>query len=177
MKPKNAPVESTITVHVPITFTIRGGRKTVISAAVPPPRQPRIDDAVLNALARAHRWRKLVENGTFASITELAKAEGVNQSYACRLFRLTLLAPRIVSSLLDGDCTSKVLLKDVLKPLPSLWQEQQKRLQIIGTISAGGERSAAASGRLDRLSTARGQIVNHEDRPSANKASIRRRLS
>ena len=128
MKPRRAPTESTVTVHVPISFTIRGGRKTVISAAVPPPRQPRIDDALLKALARAHRWRKLVEDGTYPSITELAKAEGVNQSYACRLFRLTLLAPTIVTAILDGTCGSELMLKELLRPLPNAWAEQAKEL-------------------------------------------------
>jgi len=128
VKPKQAAVENTITVHVPITFTIRGGRKTVISAAVPPPRQPRTDDALLKALARAHRWRKLVENGTFSSITELAKAEGVNQSYACRLFRLTLLAPHIVAAILDGKCAAGLMLRTILKPLPIEWREQAREL-------------------------------------------------
>jgi len=48
--------------------------------------------ALINALARAHRWKRLIESGRFASLTELAEAEKINR-YLCRILRLTLLAP------------------------------------------------------------------------------------
>jgi hypothetical protein len=116
--------QTTITVHVPMTFAIRGGRKTILSDAAPAPPQPRIDNALLKALARAHRWRRMIENGEHASITDLAKAEGVNQSYACRMLRLSLLAPNIVTAILNGRHDSDVMLKQLMKPLPVRWEEQ-----------------------------------------------------
>ncbi|HWS62756.1 MAG TPA: hypothetical protein VN325_08370 [Steroidobacteraceae bacterium] len=48
---------------------------------------------MLKAVVRAHRWREMLENGEYASATELAKAEKVNDSYVSRILRLTLLAP------------------------------------------------------------------------------------
>jgi hypothetical protein len=66
----------------------------------------------------------MIESGEYASITELAKAEGVNQSYACRMLRLTLLAPAIVMAILDGRQNSDVMLKHLMKPLPVRWDEQ-----------------------------------------------------
>jgi hypothetical protein len=122
--------QTTITVHVPMTFTIRGGRKTILSDAVPTPSQPRIDNALLKALARAHRWRRKIESGDYASITDLAKAEGVNQSYACRVLRLSLLAPIIVTAILDGRHDSDVMLKQLMRSLPVLWDEQIAALKI-----------------------------------------------
>jgi hypothetical protein len=122
--------QTTVTVHVPMTFTIRGGRKTILSDAVPAPPQPRIDNALLKAIARAHRWRRLIESGAYASITELAKAEGVNQSYACRMLRLSLLAPSIVTAILDGRHDSDVMLKQLMKPLPVRWDEQIAALKL-----------------------------------------------
>ena len=124
MKALDTTDQTTITVHVPMTFTIRGGRKTILSDAVPAPPQPRIDNALLKALARAHRWRRMIESGEYGSITELAKAEGVNQSYACRILRLSLLAPSIVTAILDGRHDSDVMLKQLMKPLPVRWEEQ-----------------------------------------------------
>jgi hypothetical protein len=48
----------TITVHIPITFWKRGGRLVVTpDGAVWAPR-PRVDNAMVKALARAFRWRK-----------------------------------------------------------------------------------------------------------------------
>ena len=117
MKATGASDQNTITVHVPMTFTVRGGRKTVISQFTTAPPQPRIDDALLKALARAHCWRRKIESGEYASITELAKAEGVNQSYACRLLRLTLLAPAIVGEILNGRQNTDVMLRQLLKPI------------------------------------------------------------
>jgi hypothetical protein len=111
-------------------FTVRGGRSTVIASLVPTPAHPRIDNALLKALARAHRWRRMIEGGEYASITELAKAEGVNQSYACRLLRLTLLAPEIVTTILNGRQNSDVMLKQLLKPLPVRWEEQATMIKI-----------------------------------------------
>jgi len=130
VKALDATDQTTITVHVPMTFTVRGGRKTILSDAVPAPPQPRIDNALLKALARAHRWRRMIESGEYASITELAKAEGVNQSYACRMLRLSLLAPSIVTAILDSRHDSDVMLKQLLKPLPVRWDEQNAMLKI-----------------------------------------------
>ena len=124
MKALDATDQTTITVHVPMTFTVRGGRKTILSDAVPAPPQPRIDNALLKAIARAHRWRRMIESGEYASITELAKAEGVNQSYACRLMRLTLLAPVIVEAILDGKQPQDMQLNRLLRPLPVEWKRQ-----------------------------------------------------
>ena len=130
MKALDPTEQTTITVHVPMTFTVRGGRKTILSDAVPAPPRPRIDNALLKALARAHRWRRMIESNEHASITELAKVDGVNQSYACRILRLSLLAPSIVTAILDGQHDSDVMLKQLMKPLPVRWDEQNAMLKI-----------------------------------------------
>ena len=114
----------TITVTVPIEFVRRGGRKTVISPVRYAPPPPKYDNAILKALARAHRWRRMIERGEFYSITELAKAEKINESYACRLLRLTLLAPEIVERILDGRQKDELQLNQLLKPLPLEWHRQ-----------------------------------------------------
>ena len=118
----------TVTIHVPMTFVIRGGRKAIIpdEAAVSPlpVRSSRTDNALLKALAKAYRWRKMIEDGTYASITDLAKTEKINQSYACRVLRLTLLAPSVVAEILDGHTISDLMLKRIMRPLPARWDEQ-----------------------------------------------------
>lgn len=118
---------STITVHVPLKFSVRGGRKTIIGAVSQTAPPTRFDDSILKAIARAHRWRSLIEDGTYATITELAQDKGVNQSYACRLLRLTLLAPSIVESILDRRGTHLTLDK-LMKPLSACWDEERSAL-------------------------------------------------
>ena len=62
----------------------------------------RIGTAMFKALARGFRWRKLLETGVYGTIEEIAAAEKINSSYVSRLLRMTLLAPDIVESILDG---------------------------------------------------------------------------
>jgi hypothetical protein len=60
------------------------------------------DPALVKALARAHRWQRLLEGGRYRSLRELAAAERVDRSYIARMLRLTLLAPDVVEAVLDG---------------------------------------------------------------------------
>lgn len=85
---------------------------------------------MIKAIARAHRWRRKIESGDYASITELSKAEKVNQSYACRTLRLTLLGPQIVTAILDGQLNPAPTVNELMKPLPRLWAEQISTLKI-----------------------------------------------
>jgi hypothetical protein len=80
---------------------------------------------LINALAKAHRWRRLIETGRYASAAELSKKEGINESYVCRMLRLTLLAPDIVEAILNGRQPKTLELKSLLKPFPSEWQAQR----------------------------------------------------
>jgi hypothetical protein len=118
-------MSKTITVHVPMRFTIRGGRKTIVSEIEQPHARPRTENALLKALAKAHRWRRQIENGEYASITELSKAQRVNESYACRLLRLTLLAPEIVIEILNGAPDDALSMSQLTKPFPVEWAAQQ----------------------------------------------------
>lgn len=116
----------TLTVRVPLTVRKRGGRKQVVApegATWGAPR-PRADNTMVKAIARAHRWKRLLESGRFASVTELAEAEKINQSYLCRVLRLTLLAPEIVDAILDGRQSAGLQLGDLLTPFPVEWDRQ-----------------------------------------------------
>ena len=98
-----SPDGCTITVFVPMRWRRRGGRKVIMAPPgcddwAPP---PKIDGALVRALARAHRWRRLLEEGRFGTLAELADAERLNRSYVCRVLRLTLLAPDIVEHILE----------------------------------------------------------------------------
>ena len=57
---------------------------------------------MVKALARAFRWRKMLDKGVHATLEDLARAKGVGASYVSRVLRLTLLAPDIVEAILDG---------------------------------------------------------------------------
>jgi len=117
-------MSGTIIVHIPMRFAIRSGRKTIVSEIEHREAQPRTENALLKALAKAHRWRQQIESGEYASITELAKAQRVNGSYACRLLRLTLLAPEIVVEILNGRPNDLFSVGRLTKPFPIEWNAQ-----------------------------------------------------
>ena len=72
------------------------------------------DETLVNALVRAHRWRRRIESGQAKSITDLAEQEGVTDAYVCRLLPLTCLAPDIVEAILDGRQPKGLRLAEVL---------------------------------------------------------------
>jgi hypothetical protein len=81
-----------------------------------PETKPQPDGTLVKALARAWRWERMLKDGQFASVRELAKAERVSLAYVSRILRLTLLAPDIVERILDGRRT--VGLAALLRPFP-----------------------------------------------------------
>lgn len=85
----------------------------------------RPDSTLVKALARAFRWKRMLESGEFATIAELAEREGIAPSYMTRVLRLTLLAPAIVDAILDGKQGPEVTLTRVLEPFPHSWSEQK----------------------------------------------------
>ena len=120
----------TLTVRVPMAFARRGGRKSVISpdgVSTVMSSRPQIDSTLVKALARAFRWRKLLETGVYATIDEMAAAEKINASYVCRILRLTLLAPNIVEAILDGRQPAEMTLAVLMKPFPVGWHEQRPK--------------------------------------------------
>ena len=95
---------------------------------------PRVDNVMVKALARAFRWRKMLDTGVHATIEDLARAKGVNTTYVSRILRLTLLAPEIVKAILDGRQPAELQLDDLLKGFPLEWDEQRKDLAISRSI-------------------------------------------
>ena len=117
----------TITVRIPITLRHQGGRKQVVTpAGAAPwiPIRPRVDNTLVKAIVRAHRWRDILESGDYATVRDLAKAEAINESYLGRVLRLTLLAPKIVEDILEGKQPAILQLDELLKQFPIDWDRQ-----------------------------------------------------
>jgi hypothetical protein len=126
---------TSVTVSVPLTIRRRGGRKQIIGpdGAVARPGDNGAgvvpvhgDPALIKALARGFRWRRMLEDGRYASISEMAKAEGVERGYVGSLLRLTLLAPEMVEAILDGRQPEGVTLPGLLEGVPVGWTEEAK---------------------------------------------------
>ena len=90
--------------------------------------RPRVDNAMVKALARAFRWKRMLDAGICATIEELAKREKVNRGYMCSVLRLTLLAPDLVDAVIDGRHGPQVTLARLLEPFGLLWADQRRKL-------------------------------------------------
>ncbi|HKS63117.1 MAG TPA: hypothetical protein VJT13_15550 [Xanthobacteraceae bacterium] len=129
-KPKLKNDGKTITVRVPIAIRKRGGRKVVLApdGMQHDPRTLRcqqIDNAMVKALARAFRWRELLEAGKYATTKEIAGAEAINESYVARVLRLTLLAPDLIETIVQGRQSTQITLATLMRTFPIAWAEQR----------------------------------------------------
>ncbi|MBT3358557.1 MAG: hypothetical protein HN403_02885 [Rhodospirillales bacterium] len=130
-KTRLSPDGKTMTVSIPMSFTVRGGRKLVVSPDGRDWKKPRhrIDNTMVKALARAFRWQRLLESGQYVTIEEIATSEKITTSYVSRILRLTLLSPEIVEMILDGRQPTAMTLKSLQKGFPVCWEAQRQLLQ------------------------------------------------
>jgi hypothetical protein len=116
-----------LTVRVPFTIRKRGGRKLIVGPSSSENivvARHRVDNSMVKALARGFRWRRLLETGVYCSIEEIAAREKINSTYVGRLLRMTLLAPEIVESILDGRQPMEMTLAALMKGFAPEWSKQ-----------------------------------------------------
>jgi hypothetical protein len=125
MTRRQASVE-TISIHVPFVIRKYGGRKQVVmsTGVAANAQRQQVDSTLVKALARAFRWKRMLESGEFTTIKELAEHEKLGFSYLTRVLRLSLLAPNIVEAILEGRQPTEMKLADLLEPFPLEWEEQ-----------------------------------------------------
>lgn len=117
----------TATVYVPFRLVKRGGRKEmVLPEGATRVRKP--DNTLIKALARAFRWKRMLESGEFSTIADLSEREGIAPSFLSRSLRITLLAPNIVEAILDGRQPVGFTLETLREPAPAQWREQMNWL-------------------------------------------------
>ena len=120
---RTPPVPETVTIHVPFRLVKRGGRKEMqLPEGAAQTRKP--DNTLVKALARAFRWKRMLESGEFASISELAEKEGIAFTYMARLMRLSLLSPELVDAVMDGHQPANITLANLMDPFPADWKVQ-----------------------------------------------------
>jgi len=123
--------DGSLTVTVPIRIKRRGLRKT-ITLPDGDSGQSRSWDVtptpIQLALARGHRWLVMLESGEVSSMKEIARREGVDDSYVSRMVNLTTLAPYIVVAILDDTLPEEVTLFELAAGTPVVWEEQWGRL-------------------------------------------------
>lgn len=130
-----ADSDGSLTLTIPIQIKRRSGRKLVtlphgeIMKARPWDSAP---TPLQLALARGHRWLALLESGEVTSLREIAKREGIDNSYVSRMLNLTTLAPDIVAAILDDALPNHLTLFEIAVDPPALWEAQRARMGIGG---------------------------------------------
>ncbi|MCK6431723.1 MAG: site-specific recombinase resolvase [Burkholderiaceae bacterium] len=109
---------------VPMTLRRRGVQRLV--QAVTENREAH-DSTLIEGMARAFHWQHLLDTGSLASGSAIARAEGLHHSVVNELLRLTLLAPDIVEALMAGRQPRRMtLLWFQRHPLPVDWHAQRE---------------------------------------------------
>lgn len=133
---RTMPIPDTITVHVPFRLVKRSGRKEIVIPTNNTTMR-KSDGTLVKALARAFRWKRLLDNGVFTSITEIAENEKLSFTYISRVLRLSTLAPDIVEAIVDGDQPRSLMLAELLDGVPPCWADQRSRWSSDGMKSPG----------------------------------------
>ncbi len=123
---------ASITVRVPMTIRQRGRRNLVLApdgSQAWAPQRARIDGTLIKALARAHRWKRMLDDGRYGSVSELAAAEKLDRGYLGRILMLTLLAPDIVQAIMDGRQPAELGVHVLREGFPVEWGEQRNVLR------------------------------------------------
>jgi len=127
---RRATIEvTTLTIHIPVQFKRRGGRRWVLApdgVASPIAPKPVVDDTMLKLLIKAHCWRRRIESGKAKSITDLAAQENVTIAYVGKLLKLTCLASDITAAILDGRQPRGLSVNLMLKDVPVGWDRQRE---------------------------------------------------
>jgi hypothetical protein len=117
-------------------FQRRGGRKRIVApdpdgGATMPTTKPQPGGTLVKALARAWPWQRMLDDGVYASVSEIGEVENISKSYVSPILRLALLAPDMVESILSGCLDHGLMLELLERPLPWSWEEQRRRLMTV----------------------------------------------
>ena len=118
-----------VSINVPMTFRRRGGRKLIITpdgSVGNPTSHPIANNAVVAALARAFRWRKLINDGVYGSLEDIARKEKLCPPFVSRVMRLTLLSPEVIEAILEDRQPESLTLRKLSKAFPVEWVEQRR---------------------------------------------------
>ena len=118
-------------IHIPINLKRRQSRKMIvapdgsdITGAFTHGKDNK-DYKLIKAVGKAFLWQGMLESGTYASVEQMAKALAVEITHMRKILRLTLLAPDIVESIVQGKQPRTLTLQQVIRGFPMDWAEQR----------------------------------------------------
>ena len=128
VKPEALPAGAQESLVISIRLKHRQGVTLISAVDGPPIATPKLDQALVRALALSRRWRSQLEAGQADGIKDLARREKLCPRHTARLAPLGYLAPDLVQQILDGrQPPAMSLIALTGKPLPLGWPEQRRR--------------------------------------------------
>ncbi len=120
-----------LSITIPVSFKRRQSRKTIVSPtgkniqAIAEIEGPKQDMVFVSALVKAFSWQEKLDAGHYETPKELAHKEKIEPTHMYRLMRLTLLAPDIIQSIMNGTQPRTLTLQNVIRGFPVSWREQR----------------------------------------------------
>ena len=116
-------------IHIPMRIRRMRGRKMIFAPQAldggVPDSPSEVQGAVVQALARAFSWLDAIESGAVSSVSDLAKALDMDNSYMVRILKLTTLVPDIIEAILNGEEPSGLSLARLVRTFPTDWERQR----------------------------------------------------
>ena len=72
----------------------------------------------------------MLDDGVYATVSEIGDADNISKSYGSRILRLALLAPDLVEAILAGKTDAGLMLESLERPLPMSWEEQRRHQEL-----------------------------------------------
>ena len=116
----------------------RGGQASLIDLQGTTPSAADIDLALVKAVARAHRFRQLLEDGEVRSVEALAKRFGLDRGHVGLTLNLAFLSPAITRAIVCGDQPPGLLLTHLLHAdIPASWHLQDGAIRHLAHTATG----------------------------------------
>lgn len=93
-----------------------------------------MDIPMIKTLGKAFYWQRLLDEGKYATATDLARAFKLEPGWVAEVMRMANLAPEIIEAILDGSQPRHLNLQTIRgrhEPLPRDWEEQKKMLAFV----------------------------------------------
>jgi site-specific DNA recombinase len=111
---------------LPVRARFRGGKASFLAATGTAPNNRLPYAPLIKALAKAHRWRAMLEAGEVGSVEALAVRLKQERKHVSGILNLAFLAPDLTKAILNGEQPPGLRLAHLLAAeLPVSWKEQR----------------------------------------------------
>jgi hypothetical protein len=117
---------STIRVVIPLKVKHHNGRPRIVPPADldEATDEPMPDPRTLRAIARAWDWRRRIERGEAATLSDIAQSEQVTLPFISRFIRLAYLSPAVLEHILTHRRPCALSLDRLAAAALAPWAEQ-----------------------------------------------------